>query len=296
MINYLLLALSTLAVSAKALLCKSLGVGGYSAKQTILLNCRSFFVAFACSLLFVLHRLSGLFAISLFSLVLSVFFGLSIAATQILQAKAMGNGPASMVTMIYSCGFLLPIFYGLVFWEERVSVFQWLGIGLLVVVLCLSVEQKGKKGTLFKWLPFAVATMLGSGANAIFQKTHQYSAFAEELPFFLVYSLLFSAIFTGVASLIIREKRDGEPPAPKNREKKKIWVPLCLGVCVGVMNFLNLYLAAKLPSAILFPVCNVGSMLLTSMISAVVYRDIPTKKQGIGFAIGIVALLMIGLS
>lgn len=295
MINYLLLALSTLAASSKALLCKVLGVGRYSAKQALLLNCRSFVVAFLCSLLFVLNRVSELFTISSFSLILAAFFGLSIALTQILQARAMGNGPASMVTMIYSCGFLVPIFYGLVFWEDRVSLFQWLGIAMLLVVLFLCVEPKGGRGAVGKWLPFALLTMLGSGTNAIFQKTHQYSEHAAELPFFLVYALLFSAIFTGVFSLVVHEKAPPTTPAPQKRTAQRIWVPLCLGVCVGVMNFLNLYLSGKLPSAVLFPVCNIGSMLLTSMISAIIYKDIPTKKQGVGFALGIVAILIIGL-
>ena len=295
MTDYLLLALSTLAISSKALLCKALGVGKYSAKETLLLNCRSFLVAFLCSLLFVLNKLPQLFTISAFSLVLAIFFGLSIALTQILQAVAMGRGPASMVTMIYSCGFLVPIFYGLVFWEDPVSPFQWLGIGLLLIVLFLCLEPKGGKGAVAKWLPFALITMLGSGTNAIFQKTHQYSAHAEELHFFLVYALLFSAVFTGVAALILRGASKETSSAPKKREAKRLWVPLCLGVCVGVMNFLNLYLSGKLPSVVLFPVCNIGSMLLTTMISAAIYRDKPSKRQGAGFALGIVAILIIGL-
>ncbi len=221
MINYLILALATLSATGKALFCKVLGVGGYSAKQTLLLNCQSFFVAFACSLLFAINDVQKLFAISAFSLVLSAFFGLSVAATQILQAKAMGSGPASMVTLIYSCGFLLPILYGLAFWEEHVSLFQWLGVGLLVIVLLLIIEKRTEKVALIKWLPFAVAAMLGSGANAIFQKTHQYSDFAEELPFFLVYSLLFSAIFTGIAFMAVREKQKTRLIPRKSTQRKK---------------------------------------------------------------------------
>ena len=138
--------------------------------------------------------------------------------------------------------------------------------------------------------------MLGSGANAIFQKTHQYSAFADELQFFLVYSLFFSSLFTGIASLAIRKNGEDEPTLSKKQQViKKVVVPLCLGICVGLLNFLNLSLSGKLPSIILFPVYNVGSMLLSSLISALIYKDKPTKRQGIGFAIGIVAILIVGV-
>ena len=295
MIYYFLLSLSALAAASKALLCKALGVGTYSERQTVLLHCRSLLVAACCSLLFVVGDIRGLLDISAFSLILSVFFGLSMAITQLFQAKAMGKGPASLVSLIYSCGLLIPIFYGLLFWGERVSYFQWIGVGLLFVVLLLMVEGKGKKTALIKWLPFAVVTMLGSGANAVFQKTHQYSAFSKELPFFLVYALFFSAAFMGVGALLIRQKRAVAVPPTKGRTAKSIGVPLCLGVCVCAMNFLNLTLSGKLSSVILFPVCNIGSMLLTTLISAVIYKDKPTKRQALAFLIGIGAILMIGL-
>ena len=293
--NYLILTVSTLSATGKALFCKVLGTGGYSAKKTLVLNCESFFFAFVCSLLFVSNQIDKLFAISSFSVVLSIFFGLSVAITQIMQTQAMGKGPSSIVTLIYSCGFLVPIFYGVMFWNESVSVFQWGGVALLLVALCLILKKSKKMAEAFKWLPFAIAAMLGSGINAIFQKTHQYSDFAQELPFFLIYSMFFSTVFTAIASLTIREKKINKYHLSEKEILKNIWKPLCLGICVGALNFLNLELSGKLPSVIHFPVYNVGSMLLTSGISAIIYKDKPTKKQGLGFVIGIAAILIIGL-
>ena len=294
--KYLILALSTLLATGKALFCKALGTGQYSKKETAILNFKALFVAFACSLLFVVDEFYKLFKISTFSIILSIFFGISVAITQIMQSKAMGNGPASLVSLVYSCGFLVPIFYGLIFWNEGVSIYQWLGILLLVVALCLIVCKGEKSGRMIAWLPFAALAMLGSGANAIFQKTHQYSSFADELQLFLVYSLFFSSLFTGIVALVIRKSEEGESDlSKKQRIIKKLIVPLCLGVCVGLLNFLNLNLSGKLPSVILFPVYNVGSMLLSSLISALIYKDKPTKRQGIGFAIGIVAILIVGV-
>ena len=96
--------------------------------------------------------------------------------------------------------------------------------------------------------------------------------------------------------MVIRKSEEGESDlSKKQRIIKKLIVPLCLGVCVGLLNFLNLNLSGKLPSVILFPVYNVGSMLLSSLISALIYKDKPTKRQGIGFAIGIVAILIVGV-
>jgi drug/metabolite transporter (DMT)-like permease len=294
--SYLILLLSTLLATGKALFCKALGTGRYSKKETALLNFKALLVAFVCSLFFVIGDVDGLLRISGFSLILSLTFGASVAFTQVMQTKAMGSGPASIVTLIYSCGFLVPIFYGLAFWSERVSPWQWGGMLLLLVALWLIVCKREKRDASFAWLPFAVVAMLGSGTNAILQKTHQYSAFSDELRLFLVYSLFFSSLFTGVASLLMREARKSpqDEQAPRERLKKAV-VPLCLGVCVGTLNFSNLYLSGRLPSVILFPIYNVGSMLLTVMISALIYRDQPTKRQRVGFLLGIIAILIVGM-
>lgn len=296
MLNYLILFLSTLFATGKALFCKVLGTGHYSKKEVALLNFKSFFIAFTCSLFFVAGEINKLFEISGFSIILSTFFGASVAITQIMQSKALGNGPASIVTLIYSCGFVVPVFYGAFFWNENVSLYQWIGIFMLIAALAMIVCNGEKGKTLILWLPFAIASMLGSGMNAIFQKSHSYSYYSDELPFFLVYSLFFSALFTGIAYLLICKKKENEQSEVKQQGKiKKVIIPLCLGVFVGLLNFSNLYLSGKLPAIIHFPIYNVGSMLLTSIISAIIYKDRLTKRQMAGFVIGITAIIIVGI-
>ena len=261
------------------------------------LNLKAFFVALLSSLLFVIPQLDGLFKISGFSFVLSIFFGISSAVTQIMQTKALGNGPTSTVTLIFSCGFLIPIFYGLAFWDEAVSLPQWAGVILLVVSLTLSIGKSEQRGKRLVWIPFAVIAMLCSGASAVLQKTHQYSEFSKEISFFLVYCLFFSTVFTGLAFLLTKGETKKEA---KNLNKKrafleKMLLPVCLGAFAASLSFLNLTLAGKISSVIQFPTYNVGSMLLISILSAIIYKDKTTRRQNIGFLIGIVAILVIGL-
>lgn len=294
-IEYGILVLSTLMASGKALFCKVIGTGERPKRERMALNFQSFLVAFVCALCFVLSRLPELFTISSFSLFLSIAFGLSVALTQLMQSKAMGMGPSALVTFIYTCGFTVPLIYGMVFWQENWSVFQAVGVVLLIASLVLAMEKSSEKKSGFGWFVFAVIAMLGSGANAILQKTHQRSAFAEELPFFLVLALFFSAVFTGIATLLMpKETKKQETEKPRTL-LQKIGPSIGLGVCVGSLNFLNLHLAGKLPSVILFPIYNVGSMLLTTVISSFLYKEKLTKKQTISFFIGIAAIIMIGL-
>ena len=68
MTKYLLLALSTLLATGKALFCKALGTGQYSKKEAAVLNFKALFVAFACSLIFVADEIYKLLEISVFLL------------------------------------------------------------------------------------------------------------------------------------------------------------------------------------------------------------------------------------
>ena len=47
--KYLILAISTLLATGKALFCKALGTGQYSKRETAILNFKALFVAFICS-------------------------------------------------------------------------------------------------------------------------------------------------------------------------------------------------------------------------------------------------------
>ena len=69
-----------------------------------------------------------------------------------------------------------------------------------------------------------------------------------------------------------------------------------MGLCVGFLNILNLTLAGKLPAVIQFPIYNIGGMILTGVLGAILFGEKNTKKQLIGFGIGCVSILIIGLT
>lgn len=278
------------------MLCKAIGTEKTSKKEKMLLNSKVFFVAFLISFIFVIDKLPQLFSISLYSLVFSICFAISLTVTQLMQMKAMGNGPASTVTLIFSSGFLIPIIYSLIFLSEKVSFAKWIGVVLLLIALVLSVAKKEEKKSLIAWLPAAIISMLGSGISAIIQKNHQSSQYSGEIYAFIVYCLFFSTVLSFVAHLLLKEPCNKKIVIAKKQViLSKLILPLCLGVCVVLSNFFNLILAGKLPSVVLFPIYNVGSLLLVSMISFVIYKEKATVIQSVGFCIGVIAILIIGM-
>ena len=60
MIYYFILIISTLIATGKALICKIIGAGNTTKKEKLLFNLKAFFVAFLCSLIFIISNLSQL--------------------------------------------------------------------------------------------------------------------------------------------------------------------------------------------------------------------------------------------
>ena len=77
--------------------------------------------------------------------------------------------------------------------------------------------------------------------------------------------------------------------------KKELFVGTLNGIFLGTLNLLNLNLAGKLPAIILFPIYNIGSIILTGILCTVLYKEKNTKKEIVGFAIGCIAIMIIGI-
>ncbi len=300
---YLLLCLSTLTGTGKAIFGKYTGIAARNAKRTAVLNFQAFLVSFVVLLAVANAKLAGLATLSSFSWRLSVVFALCIAATQIFQVKALREGNTAIVQLLYACGFLIPVVYSAFRFRDPISLWQGIGVGLLLPALYLIV-LKGppaptgaeRRHRLRPWL-FAVAATVGAGFVGDIQKTHQKSDHADEMLLFLVCSFFFCAVFSGIAALCT--KTDGADAgsgrSPSVPLRRSIAAPLGLGLSVGFLNYLNLYLSGRLPAVVFFPVYNVGTLLLTFFLAGVLFRERTTAAQKAGFALGIVAILIIGM-
>ncbi len=289
---YIFLALATLAASAKAIICKKIGQDTRDMRGVFFLNANIFAVGALTILLCHLGRLGSFFALSTFSLALAAVFAFFLLFTQLMQILAMSRGFASLSSLIYACGFLVPIFYSAIFLSEPISFWQILGILLLLgaLVLVLPPEKTGRFS--FLWLTFAILSMLGSGMNAVIQKIHQASDFKTELVPFLFFALLFASILSLLASLL----SGGNGKRLSLYEKKSsVLLMLLGGAVVGGMNVANLSLAGQIPAVIQFPVYNICSMTLTALAGRVLFGERIGTRKLVGFLVGLGAITVIGL-
>ena len=289
---YFLLVLTTLATSAKAIISKMIGQDSRDMRSMFFLNANMFAVGAIVILLGSLGRISDLFSLSGFSLGLAAVFALFLLFTQLMQILAMSRGFTSLTSLIYSCGFLVPIFYSAIFLEEPLTLGKVLGILVLLfsLVLILPPDKNGR----FSWFWLALATlaMLGSGANAVIQKIHQASPSRDELIPFLLVALTLAALFSLVTSLL--SKGDSRRLS-LYESKRSILLMLLGGVVLGGMNIANLTLAGQLPAVIQYSVSNILSMTVTALAGRIIFGERIGTRKLVGFVLGIAAITVIGI-
>ncbi|MBR5869225.1 MAG: EamA family transporter [Clostridia bacterium] len=287
---YLMLALSTLTSAGKTVLLKKIGVDAKTTKQLFASNAMSFLFAALFTLVFSGFDFQGIFTISPFSFGMSALFALSVIFTYLAQTKAMSFGNASSTMLIYSTGFLVPILFGVVAYRERVSLIQLLALGILLAALVLIINPQRTKKPSLSWVILSFLAALGSGLIAVWQKIHQSSPQAEEFPSLLSWEF----ILAGASLYIITAFLPGKSETPA-LSRRIVWVAAVSGIFVSLLNMLNIQLAGKLPAVVVFPIYNIGSLILSGITCGILFRETIRPKETIGFILGCIAILLIGI-
>lgn len=287
---YFLLVISTLAATGKSVIFKKIGIDSKSLKQFLRFNGISFFVAAITILIVSGFDFKSLIYLSPYSVIMSVLLTISVIVTYLSQIKAFSLGNSSSTMLIYSCGFLIPVVFGAFVYNETITVTDIFAVVILVISLFLIITPQKNSKFSPKWLWFSFISMTGSGCTAILQKIHQHSQFAYEFIGLSILEFIVAAVVLNILMLV-------SPKAPKYQclSKKELSVGALNGIFLGALNLLNLNLAGKLPAIILFPVYNIGSIILTGILCTIIYKEKNTKKGILGFAVGLAAIMMIGL-
>ena len=237
------------------------------------------FVYAVCILIFGILTLNG--SLSLYTVLLGVLFGVVTALSNLYKMLALSKGPMHITLLITTSSMIIPTLSG-VFFGEKFSLFKLLLVLILIYFIYLSIG-KSKEGKINKsWGIYCLLAFILMGSIGIIQKIHQTSSHKSEISGFLFVSFFISLIISG---LRVKDK--------KNFKDKKNLIPLAMicGVCTFTMNFLNLKLSGLLPSQLFFPLVNGSAIVLSSVMSAVLFKERLSKRQTVGLIGGILSLI-----
>lgn len=201
-------------------------------------------------------------------MLLALFYALFSMLSPCLYIVAVGYGNVGVCSLIFGCAFLIPTVFGMIYNSETPSPLFFVGT-LLIILAVVLVTGKITKGGLKCLIPVVLAT-LSSGSLGVVQLLFSRSHPAELQNEFVFTAFSFSLVIAVIMSIIMHTLKG----APKTRPDLKYFLlGGALAACIVFQNRLALLLTGELPAIILFPTINGGTIALSSILSAMIFKE-----------------------
>lgn len=217
--------------------------------------------------------------------------GVLYCSASFLTFVALGCGSFAMSMLILSYSIVFSIGYGLFFLKEAVSVYTYLGLAVIMVSLYLVREDKGQEKSSFsvKWLICILVSTFGSGMFSVVSRIQQIRYEDSCTNEFMVLSLGFSALILFVIGL----GKDGKDL--KYILKYGGLYAGGAGISNGTTNLISFVLYLLLPITIVSPLRAGAKIVLSFLVSRLIFKETFLKRQAIGVFLGAVALVLLNL-
>ncbi len=224
-------------------------------------------------------------------------YGISLAISMYAGYKALLCGPMALSSMIVSFSVLIPILFGILYFDEKVTLLK--GVGLFFFVLAIYFSAKKKKdaqkdstektkSTYGSWSFFLLTTFLANGLCSVLQKLHQAARPSQFSTEFMLFAMLFcGAIYCIITFIKIK------PRLILRTDGKRF--AFCSGISNAIVNYFTLILAGSENATVLFPMISVGTILGALLCGILFFREKAGIRQGLALLFGITAIVFLKL-
>lgn len=239
----------------------------------------------------VIMRVSGSRGIAPQTFFTGAAAGISSIISVDLFVKAMQYERVTLTSLISSCGVLVPVALGVLFLSERLSLVSIIGLilmlGAMFVIQYNKDAMAGEKS--LKWLFLAVGAMATNGVVLFMMKLHQFL-----LPKQQVYEYLFVTFGAGgITGILLWLIKGGFSHYKGTDWKRLLPLAVVLGAVLALNNQCTMAISPLIPSYVLFPVMLGSMLILTAVISAVLFKERLGVKHVIGLLLGMVGITLL---
>lgn len=225
-----------------------------------------------------------------------IIAGIFYCMASFLTYVALGIGSFVLTNLFLSYSLLFSVGYGLFFLKEEATVFTYIGLLLLFVSIFLvrsgnaKEREKGKGMISVKWVLCVILSVIGSGMLGVMQKLQQVRFEKSCDNEFMIVTLGFSALTLLVIGLIMNGKdffyilRHGSLYAG------------AAGISNGATNLLTLIGNALIPISIAAPIRSGVKIVMSFLISVLIFHERLTRKQVAGVILGTASLILFNLN
>lgn len=219
-----------------------------------------------------------------------IIAGIFYCAASFLTFIALGCGPFAISRLLLSYGGIFSIFYGIFKLGDRPSVLATIGICLMLISIFFNrqpKEQNAKKASL-KWLISITLSVICSGMYSVVQKDQQYTFNKTVDNEFMIIALGFSALVLFVIGFI----KDGKDTA-YILKNGSLYASVA-GLSNGLTNFLIILANGMIENfSILSPIRSGVGIILSFMVSVLIFKEKFLPRQIFGVILGTAALILL---
>ena len=222
----------------------------------------------------------------------AILFGIFYAVCALATIYALKTGPILLTSLMLQLSLIAVAIWGFISGWQEPTWLTWVGLGLVVLSLwlCLYTGKTDGGKISWKWLVFVALMFFGNAGCSITQKTQQMAYDGKYGNFLMV-----SAMVIGVVTCLVLYLRDDKTDS-KEILKSSWAFPVVAGVGNLLLNLAVMYMATStLSPSLIYPVMAVGSLIVTTLFSAFVFKEKMRWWQWIGVGVGMVATAILSI-
>ena len=197
----------------------------------------------------------------------------------------------AITTVSNKMSMIIPVLIGLFVFKEDKNFLKLIGIVLAILAIFFSCSKNGKLSFEKKYLPVIILVFIGQGiADSTLKWAQEFAINASNNNVFFA-TTFFTAAFSGTLFMMI--------------QLRKITVTLrslLWGVILGIPNYFTLYFfvealsAGVFESSQVFPIVNMGVIVLTAVMGIILFREHLSKSNWMGILLALIAISLITFS
>lgn len=258
-----------------------------------------FFNAFVCffAMLFFVVTDKGDLYFPAQLLIYGIADGVMFAAAFYSTYVALHLGSYAITKLVSSFSCIVPILYGVAFLQERINIVTYFSFVLVLVSMLLvngndekDKHNSEKKSLSVKWLVSAVISAVSNGFIFVIMRMQQLEFEKKCDNEFMIISL-FSAFVLLFAIGLVTERHRLTYVAKHGSLYSAI-----AGILNGAANFANLYILIYVPISIATPLKTGVGIVMSFVVSVLIYKERFTRNQLVGAVVGFVGLMLLKIS
>lgn len=228
-------------------------------------------------------------------LLISLLSGIATSVFIISWLISAKTGAYMMLDVFLMASVILPIILGIFLFDEKVDLTDWIGIIILLtatLIMCsYNNSIKGKMSA--KAAVLLIICSIACGICDFSQKLFVKNALGVPISVFNFYTYLFASITLIFALAVMGRKK--ERSFAKFELKSVFLYILIMAICLFAHSFFKTLAAKYLPSVGLYPLSQGASLILSSLMASILFKEKITLKCTIGIVLAFLGLILINV-